>query len=126
MGCYLKDYRARVGTCVARTSWATGTTWRTSKVNGRVISCLGTMILCATTLAVLLVIDGLEKSPGPGVKTEKILQILFSGYDRNLKSEINVTRVEAGSITTVITLKLKWRRAGNGSVTSADRKYLGC
>ena len=90
------------------------------------ISCLGTMILCATTLAVLLVIDGLEKSPGPGVKAEKILQIIFSGCDRNLKSELNVTRVEAGSISTVITLKLKWWRAVNGSVTSVDREDLGC
>jgi hypothetical protein len=30
------------------------------------------MILCATTLAVLLVIGGKEKNPGPGVEAEKI------------------------------------------------------
>jgi hypothetical protein len=35
---------------------------------------------------VLLVIGGLEKTPGPGVKAEKYLQVLCSGYDRNLKS----------------------------------------
>jgi hypothetical protein len=44
------------------------------------------MILCTTTLAVLLVIGGLEKNPGPGVEAEKILQVVCSGCDRNLKS----------------------------------------
>jgi len=51
-----------------------------------VIFCLGSMILCVTNLAVLLVIDGVEKNPGPGVEAEKILQVLCSGCDRNLKS----------------------------------------
>jgi hypothetical protein len=44
------------------------------------------MILCATTLAVLLVIGGVEKNPGSGVEGEKIFQVLCSGCDRNLKS----------------------------------------
>jgi hypothetical protein len=44
------------------------------------------MILCATTLAVLLIISRVEKNPGPGVKVEKILQVLCSGCDRNIKS----------------------------------------
>jgi hypothetical protein len=51
-----------------------------------VISCLGTIILCATTLAVQLVIGGVEKIPGSGVEAEKMLQVLSSGCDRNLKS----------------------------------------
>ena len=42
--------------------------------------------MCATTLAVLLVIVGVEKNPGPGVEAEKILQVLCSECDRNLKS----------------------------------------
>ena len=50
------------------------------------ISCLGRMILCATTLAVLLVIVGVEKNPGTGVEAEKMLQVVCSGCDRNLKS----------------------------------------
>ena len=50
--------------------------------------CLGTMILCATALGVLLVIDGVQKNPGPGVEAEKILLALRSGRDRNLKSEL--------------------------------------
>jgi hypothetical protein len=51
-----------------------------------VIFFIGTMILCATTLAVLLVIGGVEKNPGRGVEAEKILQVLCSRCDRNLKS----------------------------------------
>jgi hypothetical protein len=38
------------------------------------------------TLTALLVIDGVEKNPGPGVQVEKSLQILCSGCERNLKS----------------------------------------
>jgi hypothetical protein len=64
MSCYLEDYRARVGTWAARTSWATKTTWCTSQGNARLIFCLEIMILCATTLAVLLVIGRVEKNPG--------------------------------------------------------------
>ena len=43
------------------------------------------MILCAMTLAVLLVIGEVEKNPGPGVEAKKILQVLCSGCDKNLK-----------------------------------------
>jgi len=50
------------------------------------VFCLETMILCAATLAVLLVIGGVEKNPGPGVEAEKIKQVLCSGCDRNLTS----------------------------------------
>ena len=50
------------------------------------IFCLGTMILSAMTLAVLLVIGGVEKNLGPGVEAEKIMQVLCSRCDRNLKS----------------------------------------
>jgi hypothetical protein len=74
------------------------------------------MILCATTLvAVILVIGGVEKNPGPGVEAENIVQVVCSGCDRNLKPELHVTRVDAGSVTAVVMLKLKWRGAGNGS-----------
>ena len=69
-----------------RTSWAKRTKCHTSQGNEQVIFSLGTMILCAMTLAVVLVIDGVEKNPGPGVEAEKILQVLFSCCNRNLKS----------------------------------------
>ena len=52
------------------------------------IFCLGTVILSAMTLTALLVIGGVEKNPGPGVRAEKIMQVLCSGCDRNLKSGI--------------------------------------
>lgn len=83
MGCYLQDYRARVGTWAARNSWCT-TQGHVS--NGRVRSDLGAMILCAATLAVLLVIGGVEQNPGPGVEVENTVQVLCSGCERNLKS----------------------------------------
>ena len=73
-------------TWAAGTSWSTSTRWRATEGNGRVISCLGTMILCATTLAVLLVVGEVEKSPVPGVEAEKFVQVLCSGCDRNLIS----------------------------------------
>ena len=82
MDCYLEGYWERVGTWAARTSWATRTTWRTSQENGRVIFCLGTTMLCATTLAVLLVI-GAEKNPGPGVESEIILQVFVVSAREN-------------------------------------------
>ena len=77
------------------------------------ISCLGTIILCATILAVLLVICGVEKTPGPVVEAEKILQFLWEGATEISNQELNVTRVDAGSITAVVMLKLNWRRAEN-------------
>jgi hypothetical protein len=86
MGCYMEDYRARVSTFAARTSWATRTTWRNSQGNAQVILCLGTMIPCATNLSALLLIGGTEKNSGLGVEAEIILQILCTGCDRNLKS----------------------------------------
>ena len=54
-----------------------------------------------------LVIDGVEKNPGPCVEAGKILLALLSGRDRNLKSELNVLRVDAGFIEALVMLKLK-------------------
>jgi len=86
MGCHVEDYRVCVGTWAARTSSATRTIWHTSQGNGQVIFCLGTMILCAMTLTVLLVIGGVEKNPGPGVEAEKTMQVACNRCNRNLKS----------------------------------------
>ena len=44
------------------------------------------LILSAATLAVLLVIGGVEKNPGQGVESEKIIRVLCSGCDKILKS----------------------------------------
>ena len=99
-GCYL----ARVSTWAARISWATRTPWRTAQGNGRMIFCLGTMIVSATSSAVVLVIGGVQKNPGHGVEAGKIMQVLCSGCDRNLKSG---TRVDAGSVTAVVMLQFK-------------------
>ena len=86
MGCYLADYQARTGTWAARISCVSRTSRRTAEGNGHAVLCLGTTILCATTLAMLLVIGGVEENPGPGVEAEKIMRMLCSGCDRILKS----------------------------------------
>jgi hypothetical protein len=44
------------------------------------------MILCATTLAVLLVIGGTERNRGFDIEDEKNSQVWCSGYDINLIS----------------------------------------
>jgi len=43
------------------------------------------MILCATTLAVLLVTGGEAKNPGPGMEAKKIMQVLCRVCDGNPK-----------------------------------------
>jgi hypothetical protein len=86
MGCYMADYRACVGTWAVRISRGLETSRCTVQGNGHVILCLETMVLSATTLAVLLVIGGVQTNPGPGVETEKIMRVLCSGCDRILKS----------------------------------------
>jgi len=85
MGCYLADYRALVGTWAARISCDSKSIQRTVQGNGHVILGLRSMMLCATTLAVLLVIGGVETNPGPAVDSE-IMRVLCSGCDRTLKS----------------------------------------
>jgi hypothetical protein len=45
---------------------------------------MGAMILYAAVLATLLVSGGVELNPGP---VDSIVQVLCSGFDKNLKSE---------------------------------------
>jgi hypothetical protein len=63
-------------------SWAARTAWHTVQgrvSNGKSICTIGNMLLCEATLAVLLVIGGVEQNPGPGVEAGNCLQILCSG-----------------------------------------------
>ena len=83
MGCYLEDYRARVGAWAARFSWRSAV----GRVGKRGGNCMGPMILYAAVLATLLVIGGVELNPGPA---DSIVQVLCSGCDRNLKSGISM------------------------------------
>jgi len=87
MGCYLTEYRARVGIWAVRFSHVSKTSQRAAQEQGRqeVIVSLGTMILSAATLAMLLVIGGVETNPGPVRETE-IMWVLRSGCDKILKS----------------------------------------
>jgi hypothetical protein len=61
VGCYLEDYRARVGTWAARTSWRTV---QGRESNGQTISYTGNMHLCAAKLTALLEIGRVEQNPG--------------------------------------------------------------
>ena len=81
-GCYLEDYRARVGT------WAAGNVWRVQGRNnkGHVRSYLANTWLCAAILATLLVIGVVEQNPGPGVEGESLMQVTCRACDRILKS----------------------------------------
>jgi len=88
MGCYLTEYRARVGIWAARFSHVSKTSQRAAQEQGRgeVIVSLGTMILSAETLAMLPVFGGVETNPGPVGETEKIMRVLCRGCDKILKS----------------------------------------
>jgi len=44
---------------------------------------IGTMTLCTVVIATLLVIGGVELSPGP---VDNVVKVLCSGCDKNLKS----------------------------------------
>jgi hypothetical protein len=59
-------------------------------------------------------------------RLRKFCKFCVVGATEISNPELNVTRVEAGSITAVVMLKLKWWRAGNGSVISVDRRETGC
>jgi len=76
---YLEDYRTRVVTWAARSSWrlAVGRVGTTGKVY------MGPMILCPAVLATLLITGGVVLNPGPA---DNIVQVLCSGCNRKLKS----------------------------------------
>jgi len=76
MGCYLEDYRAPVGTWVARFSWRSAVGLFGMR-GGKI--CMGPMILCAEVIATLLIIRGVELNAGI---VESIVQVLCS-FDGN-------------------------------------------
>jgi hypothetical protein len=75
MGCYLEDYRARVGT------WAGRHLWRGLSRRGDAIGTsgdyLGLMVLSCMVLAVLLIIGGVEQNPGPDVEVENTVRLFM-------------------------------------------------
>ena len=56
----------------------------------------------------------------------KFSKFYVAGATEISNRELSVTRVYAVSITAVVILELNWRRAGNGSVISVDRRDSGC
>jgi hypothetical protein len=73
MGCYLEDYRPRVGTWAARLSWRSAV-GHVGTSGGNIY--VGSTILCAEVLATLLMIGGVELNPGP---ENNVVQALCSG-----------------------------------------------
>ena len=112
MGCYMEDYRARVGARAGRFSWRgvsrRGDANRTSR------DCL--TVQSSMVLAVLLVIGGVEQNPGPVVEAENIVRLLCTGCGRNLKSGIQCE------------LCGRWYHYSCGSVKvqAAERKNWNC
>jgi hypothetical protein len=86
MGSYLEDYRKRVCTWNGRHSWR-GLS-RRGDATGTFGDCLGLTVLTSTVLAVLLIIGGVEQSPGPDVEVENTLRLSCTGCGRNLNSGI--------------------------------------
>ena len=62
MGCYLEDYRARVITWAARSSWRSAV-GHVGTRGGNIY--MGTMIMCAAVISTLLMIGRIELNPGP-------------------------------------------------------------
>jgi hypothetical protein len=69
MGCYVEDYRARVGAWAARFSWRSAV----GRVGTRGGNWMWSMILRSAVLATLLVIGGVELNTGP---VDSIVQVL--------------------------------------------------
>jgi hypothetical protein len=61
-----------------------------------------------------------------GHKFSRQQKFEIAGATEISNQELTVTCVGAGSVTAVVMLKLKWQRAGNGSVISADWRDSGC
>jgi len=59
-------------------------------------------------------------------RLRKLCKFCVAGAREILNRELNVTRVDSGSITAVVMLKNKWQRAGNGSVISVDQTDSDC
>jgi hypothetical protein len=88
MGCYLEDYRDRVGIWAGRLSRRAGP--RRSDANQATGGCLelGLTVLSSKVLAILLVTGGVEQNPSPSVEGENAIQLVCTGCGRNLKSGI--------------------------------------
>ena len=69
MGCYLEEYRARVGTWAVRSSWQS-TVGHVGTRGGNIY--MEPIILCAAVIATLLMIGGVELNPGP---VDNIVQV---------------------------------------------------
>jgi hypothetical protein len=120
MGCYLEDYRARVGTWAGRLSWR-GVAKRGEEF-GTTGKSLGVTTLIFSILAVLLIIGGIEQNPGPAAEMENTVRVLCTGCGINLKSGIQCELCERWYHYSLETRRRKRRREKIGAVISVERK----
>ena len=97
-----------MGTWAARFSWRSSV-GRVETRKGKIL--MGSIMSCATLLASLLMIGGVELNPGP---VDNIVQVLCGGCDRILKSGTQCESCAAGITTAVVISSFKLLRVGNG------------
>jgi hypothetical protein len=119
MGCYLEEYRARVGTWAGRIAWSgvaakRGGTKCSDDIGAR-SKCLGLILLSSSILAALLIFGGMEQNPGPSVGTDSTASDICTGCRRHLKSGIQC----------VLCGKWYHHTCGNGKVQLAVKVNWG-
>ena len=82
--------------------------------------------MSASTLAVLLVIGGVETNPGAAVQIEKFMRVLCNGCDRILKSGTLCDTCRRWFHNSCGNVKLKWQIVENWFVISAERSGSEC
>ena len=73
MGCFLEDYRSRVGSWAGRVSWRCVP--RRGDADGKTGEYLGLTVLRSVVLAMLLIIGGVEQHPGPVGEVENTVRL---------------------------------------------------
>ena len=119
MGCYLEEYRARVGTWAARFSWRSAV-GHVGKRGGNIY--IRSIILCAALLGTLLMIGGVELNPGP---VDNIVQVLCGGCDRNSMSGTQRELCGRWYHKNCGNFKFQLRRVANGTATDVDLRDFG-
>lgn len=120
MGCYLEEYRARVGTWSGRLAWrvlaAKRVAAKCSDDIGAKSKCLGLTLLSSMILAILLIIGGIEQNPGPSGEMDTTASDICTGCGRHLKSGIQCEMCG------------KWyhNTCGNGRVQLAAKENWCC
>ena len=118
MGCYLEEYRARVGTWAGKLA-CRGLVIKRGAANcsediGAKSKCLGLTLLSYLTIAVLLIIGGIEQNPGPTGEMDATARDVCTGCGRHLKTGIqcemcgNCYHYNCGNGKVQMAVKVNW------------------